>query len=252
MNNGQVPTSLKPGQINIQRRRRSVRQQFDPKSINIQSIDEALAFVDMVAEKMGDVRKVLAKAKMQGVYQNNRQSAQDRVMNNPIMNPESGNTVEVPKVEQGSVPQAKTEEQRRLEQLRNAQEALQDRKPVEMPGIPGISAGKRENPKPNVNVDTTFKRPEEIEENMLVQTDGETTAETPVEEPEETPQEEPESFEPPILPLTPDEESEMSSTLTAEERKKLETKQKRSAALKKARAAAAAKRAKIKAEKSEK
>lgn len=81
--------------------------------------------------------------------------------------------------------------------------------PVQMPHIPGVTNGTRENIQPPAEAAVDFKKPEEVAA---------------------------EDIFPSTPPMTPDEETEVSSPMTEEERKEL-TKQKRAAALEKARAA---------------
>lgn len=217
----------KPGEIRIQKRVYQ-RQKFEPlKQIKIETPDDATAFVDLLVQKLPELQKVLSKGRMQGVYANSAQAgAEKRGITSPLANGGNHQTAAPIDVKEAAQNQQVTAEQRRLEQLRKAQDAIQSpaarpvtnevkkTNPVQMPHIPGVTNGTRENIQPPAEAAVEFKKPEEV---------------APVETPEG-------DVFPATPPMTPDEETETSSPMTEEERKEL-TKQKRVAALEKARAA---------------
>lgn len=215
----------KPGEIRIQKRVYQ-RQKFEPlKQIKIETPDDATAFVDLLVQKLPELQKVLAKGRMQNVYASSAQAgAEKRGFNSPIANGGNHEAAASVDVKDASERQQVTAEERRLEQLRKAQEAVQSpiarpvaneikkKNPVQMPHIPGVTNGTRENVQPPAEAAVDFKKPEEV---------------VPASE---------EPVFPTTPPMDPDEETEVSSPLTEEERKEL-TKKKRAAALEKARAA---------------
>lgn len=211
----------KPGEIRIQKRVYQ-RQKFEPlKQIKIETPDDATAFVDLLVQKLPELQKVLARGRMQGVYANSAQAAAEkRGVTSPIANGGNHDAAAPIDIKEAAQNQQVTTEQRRLEQLRAAQQAIESpsmrpvtdevtkKNPVQMPYIPGVTDGVRENPKPPAEAAVEFKKPEEAAEVV----------------------------EPTGIPMTPDEETEQSSTVTEEERKEM-IRKKRAAALEKARAA---------------
>lgn len=224
----------KPGEIRIQKRVYQ-RQKFEPlKQIKIETPDDATAFVDLLVQKLPELQKVLARGRMQGVYANSaKAAAEKRGITPPIANGGSHDAAASIDIKEAAQNQQVTTEQRRLEQLRAAQQAIESpsmrpvtdevtkKNPVQMPYIPGVTDGVRENPKPPAEAAVEFKKPEETESKNDVEP---VRAESTV------------YPEPTGLPMTPDEETERSSTVTEEERKEM-IRKKRAAALEKARAA---------------
>lgn len=212
----------KPGEIRIQKRVYQ-RQKFEPlKQIKIETPDDATAFVDLLVQKLPELQKVLARGRMQGVYANSaKAAAEKRGITSPIANGGSHDAAASIDIKEAAQNQQVTTEQRRLEQLRAAQQAIESpsmrpvtdevtkKNPVQMPYIPGVTDGVRENPKPPAEAAVEFKKPEQTGDVLTTPTG---------------------------LPMTPDEETERSSTVTEEERKEM-IRKKRAAALEKARAA---------------
>lgn len=212
----------KPGEIRIQKRVYQ-RQKFEPlKQIKIETPDDATAFVDLLVQKLPELQKVLARGRMQGVYANSaKAAAEKRGITSPIANGGNHDAAASIDIKEAAQNQQVTTEQRRLEQLRAAQQAIESpsmrpvtdevtkKNPVQMPYIPGVTDGVRENPKPPAEAAVEFKKPEQTGDVLTTPT---------------------------VLPMTPDEETERSSTVTEEERKEM-IRKKRAAALEKARAA---------------
>lgn len=137
---------LKPGQIRLQRRV-STRRKFDDMiKAPILSVDDALSFIDVIEKQMPAVKKALQKVRINSVFDSSRVAAQEKpVMQAPIHETYTDNDAQTPDIQVASKMQGATEEQKRIEQLKKVKEAT-EKKPVEMPGIPGIVAGERKNP----------------------------------------------------------------------------------------------------------
>ena len=141
--------NLKPGQIRLQRRV-SVRRKFDDvMKTPITSVDDALSFIDVIEKQMPAVKKALQKVRTNAVFDNSRIAGYTKpVMSAPVHETyREDSSSRATDIQTASKIQGATDEQQRIAQLKEAKAAIESaKKPVQVPGIPGINPGERKNP----------------------------------------------------------------------------------------------------------